>query len=118
MFVQYWQIQAAMAAAKEQNPMTLVGSRVNYNFMCATPDGRNDGICGLFGWVYEHRNPDAALTEPLELTVAFDTTIDEFYVTQEALQGRFAREQVAGDSTSINEFKNADEIDNVIFGSK
>ncbi|BDD79794.1 hypothetical protein [Burkholderia phage FLC9] len=116
MFIQYWQIEAAMKAAKEANPKSLVGSRVNFNFHCPSNTTEFPCTAGLFGWIYEHKNPDAPETEPLELTIAFDTTIDEFYVTQEGLKGRFAREQLAGDSTSIHEFDNADEIDDTIFG--
>jgi aspartate aminotransferase-like enzyme len=116
MFIQYWQIEAAMQAAKAQDPQTLVGSRVNYNFLCDMPNKKNGCTSGLFGWIVEHKNPDAPATEPMELTIAFDTTIDEFYVSQEGLKARFAREQLAGDSTSINEFDNADEIDDNVFG--
>jgi hypothetical protein len=118
MFVQYWQITKAMEAAKATNPRTLVGTRVNYQFVCDSDDtekGKDNGICGLFGWIYEHLNPQAGQHEPMELVIAFDTTIDEFFVTH-PVQAVFAREQYAGDSTNINQAQRAKEIDDVVFG--
>jgi hypothetical protein len=118
MFLHYWQIAKAMDAAKATNPRTLVGARVNYQFVHDSDDteaGRNNGFCGLFGWVYEHTNPEADDTEPMDLVIAFDTTIDEFFVTQ-SVKAVFAREQLAGDSTSLNQAEHAKLIDNVVFG--
>lgn len=116
MFLQYWQIKAAMDAAKKSNPKSLVGSRVNYQFIHDTEDKKNDGICGLYGWIYEHKNPTAPDTEPLQLVVAFDTTIDEFYVPHE-VTATFSREQHLPESTSINQFPYGKEIDDTVYGS-
>lgn len=118
MFLHYWQIAKAMDEAKAANPRTLVGARVNYQFVHDTADteaGRNNGFCGLFGWVYKHNNPDAEIGEPMDLLVAFDTTIDEFFVT-DSVQAVFAREQLAGDSTSLNQAEHAKLIDTVVYG--
>lgn len=114
MIVQYWQIVAAMQAAKAANPKSLVGSRINYQFCHEIAPGVDKGVCGLFGWVLEHRNPDASEGEPMDLVLALDTTIDEFFVT-EAVQARFAREQLAADTT-INQADRATEIDNIVLG--
>lgn len=115
MFLQHWQIAAAFDAAKQKDPKSLVGSRVCYSFCHKAKDGRKEGICGLYAWIYEHKNPSDPITEPMELTLAFDTTIDEFYVTQE-VKALFAREQLLPEATTINEAARSIEIDDVIFG--
>lgn len=119
MFLHYWQIAKAMDKAKATNPRTLVGARVVYQFVQNTddtPNGQNIAFCGLFGWVYKHNNPDAE-GEPMDLLIAFDTTVGEYFVT-DSVQAVFAREQLAGDSTSLNQAEHAKLIDDTIFGSQ
>lgn len=114
MILQYWQVKSAMKAAKEKNPKTYVGTRINYQFCHETDDGQ-PGICGLFGWILEHKNPDAPKGQPMELVLALDTTIDDFYVTEE-VKALWSRENLAGDCTNINEAEHSQHIDDVIYG--
>lgn len=116
MILQYWQVLAAHEAAKQQNPETIVGSRINYQFFHEAPPGEKEYICGLFGWIVEHKNPMAAEGEPMELVLAIETSIDEWYVTQE-VKALWSRENLAGDCTNINQADRAQELDDIIFGN-
>ena len=112
MIVTYAQIVQEMTTAKAAHPETLVGSRINYCFKHPCDESKDGvGICGLFGWVYKQE--DQTPSGEISLTIAFDTTIEGFFVTDDVCV-IIPDIQLAGDSTTLYEATNAKSIAGIL----
>ena len=120
MIVTYQQIIDEMNAARAAAAASLVGSRICLHFCHEISPGVRDGICGLYGWIYAHLNPnypdDGTV---LRIKVTYDTHVEGFYIVDnDELRVRYSREQHMPDSTVFNIAEDSDDIDDVIYGKK